>query len=160
MAKDTIVFKADLSQYRGLVNAMSKMDKNANGILKSEVRKISAWTVGEMQAASAAAPMPKQAAVVARSIRPVADRIPSVAVGGARGRTAGGAVSGNLLMGSEFGGPTWFKNGGRRFPYRSPRQGRGNRGYFIFPTLKRLQPEITRRWKHTVEQHVIGAWRG
>jgi hypothetical protein len=62
-----------------------------------------------------------------------------------------------LLFGNEFGSDRNvfgskgnFPNGGRKFPERSPREGRGNKGYWIFPTLKAMQPEITRRWKNAV----------
>jgi hypothetical protein len=63
-----------------------------------------------------------------------------------------------VLFGSEFGGPAPFENGGRRFPERSRPQGRGNEGYGIFITLKRIQPELTRRWKDAVNRRVIEKW--
>jgi hypothetical protein len=31
-------------------------------------------------------------------------------------------------------------------------------GYGIFKKLKEIQPELTRRWKMSVEKHVIKAW--
>jgi hypothetical protein len=68
------------------------------------------------------------------------------------------------LFGNEFGGErnaynslSAFPNGGYRFPARSPREGRGNAGYWIFPTLKTLQPEIRRRWKDAVDK-VMDNW--
>ncbi len=95
---------------------------------------------------------------VAATIRANKDRIPNVTIGGSKGRFSGGAVSGQVLFGSEFGGPAPFENGGRRFPERSRPQGRGNEGYGIFITLKRIQPELTRRWKDAVSKRVIEKW--
>jgi hypothetical protein len=103
-------------------------------------------------------PLPAQAQKVAATIRANKDRIPNVTIGGSKGRFSGGAVSGQVLFGSEFGGPAPFENGGRRFPDRSPAQGRGNEGYGIFITLKRIQPELTRRWKYAVQRRVIEKW--
>jgi hypothetical protein len=103
------------------------------------------------------APMPRQTAIVAQTVRANKDRIPNVTIGGSRGRASGGANAGILLFGNEFGSDrnTFgsagnFPNGGYKFPARTPREGRGNRGYWIFPTLKAMQPEITRRWKNAV----------
>ena len=48
--------------------------------------------------------------------------------------------------------------GYRQFQPRSPREGRGNAGYFIFPTLKTLQPEITKRWVEQVDR-IRREWR-
>lgn len=158
MAKRTITFQADRHDLRGLQHAMRQMDKEASNGLRDDVAGISRWSAGELQAASSQSPYPKQSAKVGATIRAARDRMPFVAVGGARGRFSGGAVSGNIVFGNEFGGPSLFPNGGRRFPYRSPRQGRGNAGYWIFPTLSRLQPEITRRWKAAVEARVIRTW--
>lgn len=47
-----------------------------------------------------------------------------------------------LLAGMEFGSNKW-----KQFPRRSPKQGRGSSGYFIFPTLRKIQPEIVRKWE-------------
>lgn len=160
MANETISIKPDLSDYRGLMHALNKMSDGANRDLREDVLQISAWTAREMAAASTLSMYPDQAEPVARSIRPVRDRVPNVTIGSRRYKVSGGAYAGNLLFGNEFGGPSWFPNGGRRFAFRSDRapQGRGNKGYWIFPTLRRIQPELTRRWKHAVELRVLTKW--
>ena len=115
-------------------------------------------------AAYVGSPMLAQTAIVASTVRANKDRIPNVTIGGSRGRVSGGANAGILLFGNEFGSDrnTFgsagnFPNGGYKFPARTPKEGRGNRGYWIFPTLKALQPEITRRWKAAVGT-VYGEW--
>ena len=156
--KQTVRIQPDQSDLRGLYKAFRKMDENSKQSLKDEVTSISAWSATEMQSSYTMNPYPAQAQKVAATIRANKDRIPNVTIGGSKGRVGGGAVSGQVLFGSEFGGPAPFENGGRRFPDRSPSAGRGNVGYGIFATLKRIQPELTRRWKQAVDKHVIKVW--
>lgn len=164
-ARQTIKIQPDLRDFRGLLKALNKMDLEANNELKNDVQSISEWTAGQMRQAAYAHPyFPRQAAIIAPTIRPNRDRIPNVTIGGSKGRASGGANAGQLLFGNEFGGErnaygsqSAFKNGGFRFPPRSDRVGRGNAGYWIFPTLKAAQPEITQRWKNAVMK-VMSNW--
>ncbi len=162
--KTTITVKPDLGDYRSLLKAISVMDKQAQGALKDEVASISKWTAQGMIASSYGALMPAQAAIVAATIRPARDRVPTVYIGGAKGRASGGANAGQLLFGNEFGGDrnikgsaSAFPNGGFRFPERSDPEGRGNKGYWIFPSLKEMQPTIRRRW-FTAVNKVMDNW--
>jgi hypothetical protein len=156
--RQTIRFQPDLRDLRGLLKALNKMDDDSKKALKDDVAAISFWTAGGIRMAGyVGAPMPRQTAIVAQTVRANKDRIPNVTIGGSRGRASGGANAGILLFGNEFGSDrnTFgsagnFPNGGYKFPARTPREGRGNRGYWIFPTLKAMQPEITRRWKNAV----------
>ncbi len=162
--RTTITVRPDLDDYRSLLKAISVMDKQAQGALKDEVASISKWTAQGIIASSYGALMPAQAAIVAATIRPARDRVPTVYIGGAKGRASGGANAGQLLFGNEFGGErnakgsmSAFPNGGFRFPERSDREGRGNKGYWIFPSLKEMQPTIRRRW-FTAVTKVMDNW--
>ena len=155
MANDTAI-EPDLNELAGLYRAFRTMDKEAKTQLKTDVAAISAWIVPHIQNAAGQNPYPKQAARALQTARSVSRNDPTVLVGGARTKYSGGAVSGNIIFGSEFGAlPNSlngaFPNGGRRFPM--PKRG----GYGIFPTLKRLQPEITRRWKAAADK-VLEQW--
>ena len=55
-------------------------------------------------------------------------------------------------MGNEFG-----SNRYKQFPRRSPRQGRGNRGWWLFPAMSRFQPTIAREWLQGYEK-IRDAW--
>jgi hypothetical protein len=156
--KVTVKMTPDSRDLRNLYKAFKQMDDGAKLALKDEVTSISAWSASELQSSYTMNPYPAQAQKVAATIRANKDRIPNVTIGGSKGRFSGGAVSGQVLFGSEFGGPSPFANGGRRFPERSAPSGRGNVGYGIFKKLKEIQPELTRRWKNSVEKHVIKAW--
>jgi len=57
-----------------------------------------------------------------------------------------------ILAGVEFGSNVYFQ-----FRERSPRVGRGNQGYWIYPTLEREQPAIIREWEKAFGK-IIGVW--
>lgn len=163
--RTSITVKPDLGDYRGLLKALSAMDKASQAQLKNDVYSISSWVAGGIKTSGyVGARFPAQAAVVAATVRPARDRVPTIYVGGSKGRTSGGANAGQLLFGNEFGGErnakgslSAFPNGGFRFPERTAREGRGNKGYWIFPTLKEMQPTIKKRWQEACVK-VLDNW--
>jgi len=156
--RSTVKIQPDSRDLRNLYKAFREMDEGSKKALKDDVTSISAWSATELQSSYTMNPYPAQAQKVAATIRANKDKIPNVTIGGSKGRFSGGAVSGQVLFGSEFGGPAPFANGGRRFPERSDSSGRGNIGYGIFKKLKEIQPTITARWKESVERQVIKKW--
>lgn len=156
--KVTVKIQPDSRDLRNLYKAFREMDEGSKLALKDEVTSISAWSATELKTSYTMNPYPAQAQKVAATIRANKDKIPNVTIGGNKGLFSGGARSGQVLFGSEFGGPAPFANGGRRFPERSPAQGRGNEGYGIFKKLKEIQPRLTREWKDAVTKHVIKKW--
>jgi hypothetical protein len=152
---DDVRIAVDERTMNGLKYALSKMDKESNAQLRNDVADITSWYAPKLANAAyglGSANNPLQAQRVAESVRAVRDRTPNVQVGGRRGRFSGGAVSGQVVYGSEFG-----SNNFKQFPARSPRTGRGNAGWWIYPSLKRFQPEITHKWKEAVMK-VLGNW--
>lgn len=154
----TIRIEADTSDYRGLIYAMNRMDRAAQNELRQGVAAISRWSAEGIRGNYTASPYPQQASVIARSVKPLRDRMPFVQIGGRSPSTYNGTPAGVLMMGAEFGAYRGFPNGGRRFPYPSGRKGRGFLGYFIYPALRMMQPEITRRWKRLVLIHIEKEW--
>jgi hypothetical protein len=162
--KTTKTMSLDMSDYRGLLKALSAMDKDSQVALKDDVTAISKWTAQGIVQSSYSAFMPAQAAIVASTVRANRDRLPNITIGGSKGRASGGANAGQLLYGNEFGGNrnaygnvSAFPNGGYRFPERSPREGRGNKGWWIFPSLVQMQPMIRMRWEAAVNK-VMDNW--
>ena len=154
----TVKITPDSRDLRNLYKAFREMDEGSKKALKDEVTSISAWSATELQSSYTFNPYPAQAQKVAATIRANKDRIPNVTIGGSKGLFSGGAKSGQVLFGSEFGGPSPFANGGTRFPERSASNGRGNIGYGIFKELKRIQPTLTARWKEAVTKNVLKKW--
>ena len=56
-------------------------------------------------------------------------------------RFSGGATTQMLWGGLEFGSDKY-----KQFPNWSGRYGRGSRGWFIYPTLRKIQPELTKKY--------------
>jgi len=160
----TVRVRLDDPEIRAILRAFSKMDKQANKDLRDLSKTISQDLVSEFRnAARGTRWYPEQASFVAQSARVARDRTPSVTLGGAKRYSTSDnrrVAAGSLLFLSEFGSPESrqrdrFRNqaqrrnnsrGGLQGPPRSPREGRGNRGWWLFPRLKRLQPSILRRW--------------
>lgn len=116
--RETISIKPDSSQLKGLYAAFKRLDEDANKQLKDDVASISKWTAGEIQAAAKQAPyMPRQAVLVAESIKFNRDRVPNVTIGGSKKAPVTRKVTakspapkyGELLYGSEFGAVDYLK---------------------------------------------------
>lgn len=155
MAKETVSIKVNDADLRGLQRAIFRMQKAVKDDVKNDVMDIAKDAVPMFQrAAQTTRQMALKPAVKARK-----DVMPVIEFGGARrAGVSGGANYSDLLFGTEFGATRAFlRNGGRAFPARSPRSGRGNQGYWIFPTAKKIQPLITRRWYQTVD-NVLDKW--
>jgi hypothetical protein len=66
-------------------------------------------------------------------------------------RFSGGGSTKILWRGLEFGSKNF-----RQFPAFSGRLGRGSKGYFIFPTLRKIQPELTLKYVKAMNNAVKG----
>jgi hypothetical protein len=69
-------------------------------------------------------------------------KIGEISFGFARQKLSGGGTTQQLWGGAEFG-----SNRYKQFPVWSGREGRGSRGWFIYPTLRAVQPEILKKWE-------------
>jgi hypothetical protein len=75
-----------------------------------------------------------------------------ITYGYASQKFSGGATTKDLWGGTEFG-----SNRYRQFPIWSGREGRGSKGYFLYPTLRRIQPEIVSRWTQSFDK-ILKEW--
>lgn len=73
-------------------------------------------------------------------------------LGFATQRLSGGGNTRQLWGGLEFG-----SNRYRQFPSWSGRYGGGSRGWFIYPTLREIQPELTRKWEVATD-NIVKRW--
>lgn len=152
MSDDIQISESDL---RSLKRAIFAMEKAAKDDLKAEVLKLAQDLVPEFQRSA----QTSRQMALRPTVRAVKDVVPVIKFGGTqKANVEGGATYTQLMWGTEFGADKAFlRNGGRAFPARSPRLGRGNRGYWIFPTAAKLQPTITRRWYQSVDD-VLDKW--
>jgi len=68
-------------------------------------------------------------------------------------RFSGGGSTKILWRGLEFGSQRF-----KQFPEWSGRYGRGSRGWFIYPSLRKIQPQLTLMWMKEVN-NVIKNWK-
>jgi len=150
--------KINRKDLNALLKTFSKLDKAANNDLKKATKEITKDVVREIKYSAAGAGSiggnPRQAEAIATGIRALSGREAKIKISGTRPVVSGGGTVEDLLWGGEFGS-TYF----RQFPARTPKVGKGNRGYFIFPTLKRLQPKIRKDWIEAVNK-IADIWKG
>ena len=79
-------------------------------------------------------------------------KIGEISFGFASQRFSGGGTTQQLWGGAEFG-----SNKYKQFPSWSGRQGRGSRGWFIYPTLRAEQPYLIREWENNFDQ-ILKEW--
>lgn len=85
-----------------------------------------------------------------------------ISFGFAGQRFSGGATTQMLWPGLEFGSSPKLREDGRvrkfnQFPNYSGRYGAGSRGWFIYPTLRKIQPELTKTWIDAVNR-IVKKW--
>ena len=83
-------------------------------------------------------------------------------LGFASQRFSGGGSTQKLWGGFEFGSSIRPRPDGtirrlNQFPNYSGRYGGGSRGWFIYPTLRKIQPELTKKWEE-VANKIIKKW--
>jgi hypothetical protein len=71
-------------------------------------------------------------------------KVGEISFGFAGQKLSGGATTQQIWGGVEFG-----SNRFKQFPVWSGREGRGSRGWFIYPTLRSVQPEIVKKWEES-----------
>jgi hypothetical protein len=132
----------DQTELRAVFKALKNMDEAANDEAKRQSGNLADYARGEIIQTANGIQSRKVASRIAEGSRvKKSSRIGEITYGFASQRFSGGANTKAIWGGSEFG-----SNKYRQFPVWSGRQGRGSRGWFIYPTLRKIQPEIVERW--------------
>jgi hypothetical protein len=139
--------------------AFNKLSRDANKELRDETYEIADDVAGHMR--GAAARDGAQSALMVPTIKARRDRVPNVSAGGGLPVGRYGKPAGALIFASEFGmsgRSGWYSR--RRYRVSRGRQWHphiGNTGYWFFPTARRLEPEVQRRWL-AVADRLLRAW--
>jgi hypothetical protein len=142
VASDPISY--DRSELRDILKAFKAMDDQAIQEARTESSALATYAANQIKV-SALGRQVSGAGVrrVAEGVRiSKSSKIGEFSYGFASQRFSGGATTQKLWAGLEFG-----SNRYRQFPRRTPNRGRGNSGYFIYPTLRKIQPELVRKWE-------------
>ena len=152
MAGDAITY--DKRELRGVIQAFKAMDDAATDEAKRESSALAEYASEQIKKTAATRTVSGIAA------RRIADgvkvsktsKVGEFSYGFARQKFSGGGSTLDLLYGMEFG-----SNRFKQFPTRTPSKGRGNSGYFIYPTLRAIQPELINKWEQSFDR-IIKEW--
>ena len=152
MADEPIQY--DKRELRSIIAAFKAMDDEAIDAAKRESSALARFAANEIKAYGITRTF-GQAAVdrITTGVKVSAtSKIGELSYGFASQRLSGGGSTKDIWAGYEFG-----SNRYRQFPRRTPRKGRGNSGYFIYPALRKIQPELIRKWEEAFSK-IIGQW--
>lgn len=154
MAKAITIKPVD-RDYKALLRTFGKMDDIAKNDMKKIASDLAERGANYARGAASRSPYnPKQAVAVAESIKiSKSDKAPSFSIGGNRKVGSSAFSAGYVIMGNEFGSKQY-----KQFPKRSPSEGRGNRGWWLYPALSRFQPTIASEWLKGYER-IRDAWK-
>ncbi len=150
MASEGIAYdKRELSK---IVRSFKAMDEEALTAARQIGGELATYAANEIKEAALGR------VVSALGVRRVAEgvrvsktsKIGDFSYGFAGQKFSGGGTTRELWPGLEFGSSKF-----RQFPSWSGRYGRkGSKGYFIFPTLRKIQPDLVRKWEAKFAQIV------
>lgn len=149
MADEVIAY--DKQELRSIINAFKGMEEGAVNAAKEESGALATYVQRNILEASGdrgtVASRIAQGSKVSKS-----SKVGEISYGFASQKFSGGATTKDLWGGEEFG-----SNKYRQFPIWSGRYKRGSKGWFIYPTLRRLQPEILQKWEKAFTE-ILKEW--
>jgi len=140
MATESITY--DKAQLRGILQAFKSMDDEAVQQAKGVSNGLATYVQSKIKGVASNRPNKAAARVADGSRVSKSSKIGELSFGFVSQKFSGGGTTQQLWGGYEFG-----SNKFKQFPVWSGREGRGSRGYFIYPTLRAEQPHIIAQWE-------------
>jgi len=141
MATDAISY--DKNELRAIVRSFKAMDEEATDQAKKVTSELASWVQGQIKSAASTKTRNLVDNRVADGSKvSKSSKIGEISFGYAGQKLSGGASTQQVWGGVEFG-----SNKYKQFPVWSGREGRGSRGWFIYPTLRSVQPDIVKKWE-------------
>ena len=150
MADEVIAF--DKTELRAVFKALKAMDEKANEEAKRQAGALADYAKGEVISASTRTRNKVDDRIASGARVKKSSRIGEITYGFASQKFSGGATTKDIWGGAEFG-----SNKYKQFPVWSGREGRGSRGWFIYPTLRRIQPYIVSQWTAAFDK-ILKEW--
>jgi len=149
MAEDAVAF--DKAELKSIIFAFKGMDDEAIAKAKSVSGGLATYLQGKIIAKSQG--RDKASIRIAEGSRvSKSSKIGEMSFGFAAQKFSGGATTQQLWGGYEFG-----SNKFKQFPIWSGKEGRGSKGWFIYPTLKAEQPHIISQWQESFSE-IVKVW--
>lgn len=150
MSGDSIAY--DKSDLRGIYAAFKAMDDEAVAQAKNVSNGLATYLKGKIESAASGANNRVAPLIAAGSVVSKSSKTGDISFGFARQKLSGGGTTQQLWGGYEFG-----SNKFKQFPVWSGREGRGSRGWFIYPTLRAEQPAIIDQWEKSFDK-ILKEW--
>ena len=144
----------DRKELAQILKAFKAMDDEATKVAAETGYEFSKFTAGEIKKAGYSRYINPEAVrrIVDGGSVSKTSKVGQVSYGFARQRFSGGGTTRILWPGFEFGSKKF-----KQFPTYSGRFGRGGRGWFIYPTLRKLQPELVKKWEAKFDE-ILKNW--
>jgi hypothetical protein len=140
MATEAITY--DKNELRGILKAFKAMDERAVEQAKGVSNGLATYVQSKIKSAAGGRPNKAASRVADGSRVSKSSKIGELSFGFVSQKFSGSGTTQQLWGGYEFG-----SNKFKQFPVWSGREGRGSRGYFIYPTLRAEQPHIIAQWE-------------
>jgi len=148
MATEAITY--DKAELRSIIRAFKAMDDEAIAQAKQASSELAEYVRKEIVATAATRTRNRVDNKVAEGARvSKSSKVGEISFGFAGQKLSGGGTTQQIWGGVEFG-----SNRYKQFPVWSGREGRGSRGWFIYPTLRAVQPDIIKKWEESFSKIV------
>ena len=134
-------FALDKTQLRGVIKAFEAMSDEAKIQAKQESSALADFARSKIIETARKSFNKADDRIAEGSKVKKSSKIGEITFGYIGQKFSGGGNTKQLWGGFEFG-----SNKYKQFPIWSGKEGRGSRGWFIYPTLREIQPEILTRW--------------
>ena len=151
---DELPISYDKRELRSIITAFKAMDDEAVSQAKRESSALATYAANEIKAYGLTRTFGQEAVRrITTGVKVSASsKIGEFSYGFASQRFSGGGSTQKLWAGYEFG-----SNKFKQFPILSGKQGRGSKGWFIYPTLREIQPEIIAQWENAFDR-ILKEW--
>jgi len=150
MAEEAIAFNKQ--ELRSLLSAFKAMDEEAVKQAKSVSNGLATYLQSKIISAASSRPNEAASRIAQGSRVSKSSKIGELSFGFVSQKFSGGGTTQQLWGGYEFG-----SNKYRQFPVWSGREGRGSRGWFIYPTLRAEQPHLIGQWLNAFDR-ILKEW--
>jgi hypothetical protein len=149
---DKVEIAYDKADLRRVIGAFKAMSEEATIQAKQESSALAQFAQGKIVEASGRTFNKADNRIAQGSRVSKSSKIGELSFGFAAQKFSGGATTQQLWGGYEFG-----SNKFKQFPIWSGKEGRGSRGWFIYPTLREIQPEIIAKWENAFDK-ILKEW--
>jgi len=150
MASEMIAY--DKSDLRGIIRAFKAMDEEAVSQAKGVSNGLATYLQFKIIGSASNARNRAASRIADGSRVSKSSKVGELSFGFVSQKFSGGGTTQQLWGGYEFG-----SNKFKQFPVWSGKEGRGSRGYFIYPTLRKEQPYLVNEWENAFTK-ILKEW--